>query len=181
MDWNTYNNLYLDNIKLYMKKLIAFFYIVITWISIFAYADDFVIIPESWHWSSKSGGSYVESDKVAEEAVKEVSNASAWSLWSKYNEKAKELDDNIGAQIASGIMTWDTLLNYIIYLVRFLSQAGLVVWAMSIIYWWYKYWMQVFWGDASWWKNAVKSAIIWVLIIIFSYWIMKILLWMFIE
>lgn len=163
-----------------MKKLLIFVFLIISFCSVI-YADEFVIIPESWQWSSKSGWWYTDPDEVAQQAVKEVTQASAWSLWSKYNEKAKEMDDNIWAQIASWIMTWDTLLNYVIYIIKFLSQAWLVVWAASIIFWWYKYWLQVFTWNAQEGSRAIKFAIIWVLIIIFSYGIMKILLWMFIE
>jgi len=49
-----------------------------------------------------------------------------------------------------------------------------------IIYAGYKYASWVFTGDASkWWKDAIKWAIYGILIIIFSYAIMKILLAMF--
>jgi len=44
------------------------------------------------------------------------------------------LSNNLGDQFASGIMTWNTLIQYIVYLVRFLSQLALVIGAVMIVY-----------------------------------------------
>jgi hypothetical protein len=78
--------------------------------------------------------------------------------------------------MASWIMTRDTLLDYMVYLVKFLSQLWLLFWASMIIYAWYIYASSIFrWWDASKWKTAISRAIIWVVIITFSYAIMKLL------
>ncbi len=37
------------------------------------------------------------------------------------------MEGEVENQLASGIMTRDTLLDYIVYLVRFLSQIGIVI------------------------------------------------------
>ena len=90
----------------------------------------------------------------------------------KYNNAAKSLKTS--EQIASWIMNRDTIMNYIVFVVQFLSQLGLLVWACFIMYSWYKYMLSVFnWGKTPW--STLKNAIIWVLIVVFSYAIMKIL------
>lgn len=99
-----------------------------------------------------------------------------WHVWEKYNKSAKELWDNekTDSQVASWIMNWDTVMNYLVFIVQFLSQLGLVVWAAFIMYAGYKYIVSLF----EWWKvpsATVKNAIIWILVIIFSYAIMRIL------
>ena len=101
-----------------------------------------------------------------------------WSEWwyvrAHYNDVADRHDENPKKQIASWIMSWNTILNYLVFVVQFLSQLWLLVWVMFIMYAWYKYMVSVFAG----WKtnNApemLKNAIIWVIIVIFSYAIMK--------
>jgi hypothetical protein len=42
-------------------------------------------------------------------------------------------------KIATGIMDWTTILDYVVYLIRFLSQIGLVIGALMIVYAGYKY------------------------------------------
>ncbi|NOZ44413.1 MAG: hypothetical protein GXP45_04720 [bacterium] len=46
-------------------------------------------------------------------------------------------------------MTWDTLLDYVVYLIKFLSQLGLVIGAIMFIYAGYMYATSVMGGDAS--------------------------------
>ena len=92
----------------------------------------------------------------------------------KYNETANSTWFTTQKQLASWIMNRDTIMNYIVFIVKFLSQLGLLVWAWFIMYAWYKYMLSVF----SWWKtpgSTLKNAIIWVVIVIFSYAIMRIL------
>lgn len=131
------------------------------------YSNGINIIPESNTW-----------DKEISEKVENV-----WKKWwvvmERYNTKAKELDWDVWAQMASGIMNWDTLLNYAIYLVNFLSWIWLLIWACMIIYAWYIYSTSVFTGNASKWTDAIKNAIIGVLIVIFSYAIINVLTHMF--
>ena len=96
-----------------------------------------------------------------------------WEVWEKYNKEATTLTTS--QQVASWIMNWDTVMNYLVFIVQFLSQLGLVVWAVFIMIAWYKYIVSVFNG----WKwatpDAIKNAIIWIFIVIFSYAIMRIL------
>lgn len=126
-------------------------------------SNDFEIIPKA------SSGGKVE---AAVEAVGET----WWSVRDTYDKKATEMKNNVGDQIASGIMTRNTLLDYIVYIVRFLSQIGLVIGVIMIIYAGYLYASSVFSAsNMSKGKSAITNAIIGVLVIAFSYAIMKIL------
>ena len=113
-------------------------------------------------------------DKEIDEVNKSIAEIwqTWWNVWQEYNKAASGLSTS--QQISSWIMNRDTLMNYIVFVVQFLSQLWLVVWTVFIIYAWYKYMVSVFWwGNAS--KSAITNAIIWVIIVIFSYAIMRIL------
>ena len=93
-----------------------------------------------------------------------------WYVWDHYNDEATRLTTS--QQVASWIMNWDTIMNYLVFIVQFLSQLGLVVWAVFIMIAWYKYAVSLF----QWWKtpsSTVKNAIIGILIVIFSFAIMR--------
>lgn len=100
-----------------------------------------------------------------------------WRVWDNYDATAKWMDTeaDLWNQLASGIMTWNTLLRYAVKLVRWLSQVWLLIWALMIVYAGYLYATEIFvWK--SWDGNkAIKNAIIWVLVISFSYAIMKLI------
>lgn len=92
------------------------------------------------------------------------------NVWNEYNKVASGLTTS--QQIASWIMNRDTIMNYLVFVVKFLSQLWLAVGFWFIMYAWYKYMLSVF----SWWKtptSAIKNAIIWIIIVVFSYAIMK--------
>lgn len=127
----------------------------------FAVQNDFEIIPES--------------DTDVSQDVKDVSNAGG-SVRDQLNKKADkyEKDQDLGAQFASGAFTWNTILNYVVYLVRFLSQIALVIGAGMIVWSGYKYALAAFTGKPA-GSGDVKNAIIGVLIVIFSYAIVRIL------
>ena len=123
-------------------------------------ANDFEIIPQA--------------TSNVEKAVEDVWNKGG-SVRDTYNQQATGMDGNVGDQMASGIMSRDTLLDYVVYLVRFLSQIGLVIGVVMIIYAGYLYATQIFGGKAESGKKAITNAIIWVLVVSFSYAIMKLL------
>lgn len=105
--------------------------------------------------------------------IEEIWNA-PWEVRKKYNETANSSWFTTQKQIASWIMNRDTIMNYLVFIVKFLSQLWLLVWAWFIIYAWYKYMTSVF----NWWKtggSTLKNAVIWIVIVIFSYAIMRIL------
>lgn len=126
-------------------------------------SNDFEIIPKA-----SSGGK-------ATQAVEAVGKT-GWSVRNTYNQQASKLSGSVGDQLASGIMTRDTLLEYIVYLVRFLSQIGIFIGVLMIIYAGYLYASSVFSpSNMSKGKSAITNAIIGVLVIAFSYAIMKLL------
>jgi len=94
-------------------------------------SNDFEIIPQA-----DSGG------KV-EQAVQDVGSQGG-HVRDIYNDKADKMDGQVGNQLASGIMTRNTLLDYVVYLVRFLSQLGLVIGGLMIIYAGYLYATTIF-------------------------------------
>jgi hypothetical protein len=96
-----------------------------------------------------------------------------WKVWDNYLRAAEDLTTS--EQVASWIMNRNTILNYLTFVVEFLSQLWLLVWAGFIMYAWYKYMLSVFnWGKTP--TSTLKNAIIWVIIVIFSYAIMRILI-----
>lgn len=104
-------------------------------------------------------------------AIKEIWSQ-GWKVWENYNKNASGM--TTAEQIASWIMTRNTILNYIVFIVKFLSQLWLLVWAWFIMFAWYKYMLALFtWGKAP--SSTLKNAIIWIIVVIFSYAIMRIL------
>ncbi|MDR3169197.1 MAG: hypothetical protein LBU27_05595 [Candidatus Peribacteria bacterium] len=71
-------------------------------------------------------------------------------------------------------MTRNTILQYLVYLVKFISQIGLVIGAGMIIYAGYLYATNIFGGKTTSGNSAIKYAIIGILVISFAYAIMKI-------
>lgn len=97
-----------------------------------------------------------------------------WYEWGHVRENYNDVADKIetSEQIASWIMNRNTIMNYLVFIVKFLSQLWLVVWFWFIMYAWYKYILSVFeWGKTP--TSTIKNAIIWIIIVIFSYAIMK--------
>lgn len=100
----------------------------------------------------------------------------AGEVRNKYNDKAVEYekDGKLGEALATGVMTRNTILQYIVYLVKFISQIGLVIGAGMIIFAGYKYATNIFGWKTSEGNTAIKYAIIGILVISFAYAIMKI-------
>lgn len=73
---------------------------------------------------------------------------------------------------ATGIFTRDGVLDYVVYAIRFLSQIALVIGAAMIIVNGYKYAAASFSGkDPG--MGDIKNAVFGVLVVIFSYAIIK--------
>lgn len=123
--------------------------------------DGFQIIPELE--GSEMTKVQEATDDIGEEPGKVMEN---------YRGRAEELSTE--QQLASWIMNWDTIVNYLAYVIKFISQLWLTVWVVFIMIAWYKYMVSVFNWQKT-WKDHVKNAIIWVIIVIFSYAIMKIM------
>lgn len=118
--------------------------------------------------------------ELSDDEISDVNDAitKIWFKWWMVQETYREIAAHPGfttsEQLASWIMNRDTIMNYLVFVIKFLSQLWLLVWTIFIIYAWYKYMVSVFesWKTPS---STIKNAIIWVLIIIFSYAIMRIL------
>lgn len=166
----------------FIKKLFfGLFLFSLLWFNISVLAassndTNFVIIPNGSSTVSNPNWSQNSTTTTTPwQAVKDISTKDpSWkqSLWDKYNSQAKTMD--VWTQMATWIMNWDTIINYIAYLVRFLSQLALVIWAWMIIFAWYKYAMQVYWWKAQDWATAIKDAIIWIIVVTFAYAIIRI-------
>lgn len=141
-----------------MKKLLTILAIIfVTWCSMAFAADDISILPK-WSWTN------------AAQKVERVS--SGWKVWSVYNEVLEE-DMSLWDKLASGIMDRDTILDYCVYLVKFLWEVALLIWAAAIIFLWYKRIVRnIFWEAPKW----LTLVILWIIIIIFAYVIVK-LIW----
>ncbi len=122
--------------------------------------SDFAVIPES--------------DKNSNDIIKEI--AQGWEVWDKYNEKAVS-DMSLADQLTTGVMTWDTLLDYIVYLARFLGQLGLLIAAIVIIYIGYSKAVKVFSFEDSPISNVIKG----ILVIASAYAIVRFLYYAFVS
>lgn len=123
----------------------------------------------------------------------ESSQADLWSLvdavwWAKtgsqlswdtvrdrYNQAALQKDGNVWDQLSTGIMTRDTILDAIAYAVRKLSELALLIGWLMIVYAGYQYAMESWWWGNAWdGQKAIINAVYGILVIIFSYAIIKI-------
>ena len=167
-----------------MKKVILFLFLTVMMSSQTFFAGNYVYATgetassSSWWWTFEIIPESEVSDSKVWEAVEKVWKAQNW-VWKEYNSQASELP--LWWQFASWIMNWDTILNYAVYLVKFLFQLWLFVGAVMIVYAWYLYTLWAFTseGKANEGKTAIKLAIIGTLVVLFSYAIMKILTSMF--
>lgn len=153
-----------------LKKLwliLALALSILIWTSVNTYAQGnwdiewYTIVPEVT-WSDIQEGD----DAIADIWLE------AWEVMDKYREYADKRDDSPNKKIAFGIMDRDVIIDYLKFVVKFLSEAWLAVWVIFIMLAWYKYMIAVFnWLKAP--TGTIKNAIIWVIIIIFSYAILK--------
>lgn len=98
--------------------------------------------------------------------VREIN--SWWHVRDIYKEKATS-NMSLWDQFASGIMTRDTLLDYAAYLMKFIWQLALLAGAVMFIIYWYKK------AIASWQATSktLVHVILWILVVIFSYVIIR--------
>lgn len=99
-----------------------------------------------------------------------VRSIATWGkVWENYREEAKK-PHTLWEQFISWIMTWDTILDYCVYLAKFLGQVALLVWAMAIIFLWYQKITKTLFTDKP---KGLVMVIVWILVIIFAYVIVK--------
>ncbi len=133
--------------------------------------------PNNLHIIPEAQGMSGDRIKEGADKVNYVGNSNEWwSVNDRYNKKAEEINGQWDLWMAfqTWIMSWDTILLYVVYFMRFLNQIWLLIWSIMILYAWYMYASSVFnqWNTGK-GKNAIKYAIIWILVIVFSYAIRK--------
>lgn len=147
-----------------LSMTVAFF--LLTGNLVFATPNNLHIIPEST----------VESSQIRDD-IHEVGNPEkGGSVIDRYNKKADEImaAKDIWRSMQTWIMNWDTLINYVVYLMRFLSQLGLLIGGLMVLYAGYQYATTIFgYGSPSNAKTAIKNAVIWVIVVVASYAIWK--------
>lgn len=152
-----------------MKRFLSLILIAVLFVSShLVYATDFEVVPAA---SQNSEQLWDTVDCVA--GTKWCSaNYSGKTVRDRYNNVAKDKNTTLWDQFATGIFSWDGILEYIVYIVKFISEWGILVGALMIIRAWYKYASAVFTGATPNMKD-VTNAIVWVLIVIFSYAIVR--------
>lgn len=141
-----------------MKKILGILAILLISLSWLALADDDIaIMPKG-------------EDGVAAEKVSQVSS---WGkVWKIYRDIVADGDLSLWDQLNSGIMSWDTILDYCVYIVKFLWEIALLMGALAIVFLWYKrITKNILWETPKW----LVLVIVWLLIIIFAYVIVKII------
>ena len=131
---------------------------------VYAQADDFFILPKD--------------DGGADSAVERLTNegGNVWDQYDKeaYTNPALVWEENIGNQLSSGILTRDSIIYYLVVLLQFLSQLGILIWVLMIIFVGYQYASYSITGQDP--KTSyITHAIAWILVISFSYAILNIL------
>lgn len=141
---------------------------VLVWVSPAVGADDtFVLIPEEKNPGTAPNTVNLLSDPAGE-------GKKFWSSYEKYGNLFTEEED-LGGSLASGVVTWDTILLMLIQVVKFIANMALVVGAAMVIYAGYIYVMAVYAGDNTAKANeAIKDAALGIVIVIFSYAIQRI-------
>jgi len=110
---------------------------------------------------------------------KTVNDIAVWGkVWEKYREASENENLTLWDQLASGVMTWDTILDYAVYLVKFIWQLALLVWALGIIYYGYVKATEHLKGSGGW---KLGKVILGILVISFAYVIVKMIWSMFVS
>ncbi len=103
------------------------------------------------------------------------------AFWLNY--AARKNTDWLWRMLASWIVTWDTILMLLTRVIKFIANAALIFGSAMFIYAWYLYITSVFTWDAATWKanEAIKDAVLWIVIVIFSFAIQKIVIEAFLD
>ncbi len=112
------------------------------------------------------------------EAVKDLGENKKQSFRKKYQYFAESFDSkkDVGSSLASWIMTRDTIFLLLAQIVKVLANVALVIGAGMIVYAGYLYVISVYSGDnASKANGAIKRALIGIVVVIFSFALIKIM------
>jgi len=151
-----------------MKKVLGLFLVGISFLWLYSFADldrtqnNLHIIPQT---------SY--SKQATSNIIKNIWDIeSAGTVLERYSGAAAELEQkwDLGAAFETGVFSWNIVISYLVYLLRFISQLGLLIWAVMILYAGYQYATFIFgFWDPSKAKTTINRAIQWVLILVFSF------------
>lgn len=160
-------------LKYFVALLLSMFLLLCSALPLWAGSNDdsFILIPEPDSTDRRQDVEDLGNRAGSDGAPKES------SFWDEYDEKANAYcwEEDIGSMIASGIMCWDIILLLLTQIVRFIANAALIVGAAMVIYAWYLYVTSVYaWDGSSKANNAIKYAAIGIVIVIFSYAIIRI-------
>ena len=151
-----------------MKKVVGLFLVGISFLWLYSFADhertenNLHIIPQT---------TYTKED--TREIIKNIWDIEQWgTVLERYSGAAAELEQkwDLGAAFETGVFSWNIVISYLVYLLRFISQLGLLIWAVMILYAGYQYATFIFgFWDPSKAKTTINRAIQWVLILVFSF------------
>lgn len=151
-----------------MKKVLGLFLVGISFLWLYSFANldrtqnNLHIIPQT---------SYSKQD--TSNIIKNIWDIEQWgTVLEKYSGAAAELEQkwDLGAAFETGVFSWNIVISYLVYLLRFISQLGLLIWAVMILYAGYQYATFIFgFWDPSKAKTTINRAIQWVLILVFSF------------
>lgn len=109
-------------------------------------------------------------DRTAWSLVEMVNDGDGDTLWENYNTVLEEENLSLWEQFSTGIMDRDTILDYVAYLAKLLSQLALLIWALAIIWIWYDKVISSFGGS---WDQPIFKVIKGLIVVIFAYFIVK--------
>lgn len=151
-----------------MKKVLGLFLVGISFLWLYSFANldrtenNLHIIPQT---------SYSKQD--TSNIIKNIWDIEKWgTVLEKYSGAVAELEQkwDLGAAFETGVFSWNIVISYLVYLLRFISQLGLLIWAVMILYAGYQYATFIFgFWDPSKAKTTINRAIQWVLILVFSF------------
>lgn len=154
-----------------MKKIITkFTFILLMFISTFPIFAVNEGTPNNLHIIPQSTKEWGEKAETIVERIWDTKGDG--TVLSRYNNEATKIANewDLWKAFETWVMSRDTLLSYIVYLMRFINQVWLLVWSVMILYAGYLYATSVFkQNNTSSGKSAIKNAIIGILVIIFSY------------
>jgi hypothetical protein len=158
--------------KVFLLSISVFLVLLYPFVHTFAVDQEFVVLPraesgvqELWVLVDQVGGKqWVGPSLVTGDTVRE-----------RYNQAAVLTDQSIGNQLSTGILTRDSILDIVAYAVRKLSELALLIGWLTIVYAGYLYSMSV--RQWSVWEanSAIQNAVIGILVIIFSYSLIRII------
>ena len=151
-----------------MKKVLGLFLVGISFLGLYSFANldrtqnNLHIIPQT---------SYTKQD--TSNIIKNIWDIEKWgTVLERYSGAAAKFEEkwDLGAAFETGVFSWNIVISYLVYLLRFISQLGLLIWAVMILYAGYQYATFIFgFWDPSKAKTTINRAIQWVLILVFSF------------